>query len=73
VLYPVQSRRGTTSARRPFPGMTGWSPSAVLWFAVLTTICVGLASLTYRFIERPFLVRQARIDGAACTAEARAA
>jgi peptidoglycan/LPS O-acetylase OafA/YrhL len=60
-------------ARRPFPGMTGWSPSAMLWFAVITAVCVGLASLTYRFIERPFLVRKARIDGAVRPAEARAA
>jgi peptidoglycan/LPS O-acetylase OafA/YrhL len=61
------------TARRLFPGMTGWSPSAVLWFAVVTAVCVGIASLTYRFIERPFLVRKARIDGAVRPAEARAA
>jgi len=60
-------------ARRLFPGMTGWSASAVLWFAVITAVCVGLASLTYRFIERPFLVRKARIDGGGRPAEARAA
>jgi peptidoglycan/LPS O-acetylase OafA/YrhL len=60
-------------ARRLFPGTMGWSPSAVLWFVTVTAVCVGLASLTYRFIERPFLVRKARIDGATRTAEARAA
>jgi len=59
--------------RRLFPGMTGWSPSAVLWFAIMTAVCVGLASVTYRFIERPFLVRKARIDAGVRPAAARAA
>jgi len=60
-------------ARRAFPGMAEWGVSAVLWLAVVTAACVGLASLTYRLIERPFLVRKARIDGAVRPAEARAA
>ena len=64
---------GIRVARHLAPGMTGWTATAALWFGVMTALCVGLASLTYRFIERPFLVRKARIDGAARTAEARAA
>jgi peptidoglycan/LPS O-acetylase OafA/YrhL len=60
-------------ARREFPAMAAWGPSAVLWFTAMTAICVGLASLTYRWIERPFLIRKARIDGVARAAEARAA
>jgi peptidoglycan/LPS O-acetylase OafA/YrhL len=73
LLHPPLLYYSVGVARRPFPGMTGWSPSAVLWFAVTTAVCVGLANLTYRFIERPFLVRKARIDGAAQTAVTRAA
>jgi peptidoglycan/LPS O-acetylase OafA/YrhL len=60
-------------ARRAFPAMTAWGPSAVLWFTAMTAICVGLASLTYRWIERPFLIRKARIDRVTRAAEARAA
>jgi peptidoglycan/LPS O-acetylase OafA/YrhL len=60
-------------ARRLFPGIAEWGAGAVLWLTVVTATCVGLASLTYRFIERPFLVRKARIDGAVRPAEARAA
>ena len=31
-------------------------------FAIVFTICVALSVVTYRLIERPFLVRKARID-----------
>jgi len=60
-------------ARRLFPGMAEWGAGAVLWLTVVTAACVGLASVTYRFVERPFLVRKARIDGGVGPAEARAA
>jgi peptidoglycan/LPS O-acetylase OafA/YrhL len=73
ILHQPLLLYGVRLGRHPFPGMTGWSASALLWFAVMTVVCVGVASLTYRWIERPFLVRKARIDGAARSAEARAA
>src|SRR5262249_52398115 len=60
-------------ARRLFRGMAEWGASGVLWLTVVTATCVGLASLAYRLIERPFLVRKARIDGGVRPAEARAA
>ena len=47
--------------RGTFPP-AGWSPSMVVAVIVLTAACFGLAALTYRFIERPFLARKARID-----------
>jgi peptidoglycan/LPS O-acetylase OafA/YrhL len=38
----------------------GWSVRGGLAAAVLLLICVGASELTYRFIERPFLVRKER-------------
>jgi peptidoglycan/LPS O-acetylase OafA/YrhL len=32
------------------------------WFVLAAALCIALASLTYRWIERPFLVRKARLD-----------
>lgn len=40
----------------------GWSPPVVGLMTVLLAACVGLATLTYFGIERPFLVRKARLD-----------
>jgi len=60
-------------ARRLFPSLTGWSAAGAAWFVVATVLCVGLASVTYRYIERPFLVRKARLDGTGRAAQARAA
>jgi peptidoglycan/LPS O-acetylase OafA/YrhL len=40
----------------------GWSVLAAGWFVVAALICFALATLTYRVIERPFLVRKARLD-----------
>jgi peptidoglycan/LPS O-acetylase OafA/YrhL len=39
----------------------GTLPSAAV-LAVLALVCFGASELTYRFIERPFLVRKARIE-----------
>jgi peptidoglycan/LPS O-acetylase OafA/YrhL len=51
-----------------------WAPNTATWFVLAAGLCVGLAVLTYRWIERPFLVRKARLDGgAAPAAHARAA
>jgi peptidoglycan/LPS O-acetylase OafA/YrhL len=45
----------------------GWSPLVAAWFVLATVACVALAALTYRIIERPFLVRKARLDSGAPT------
>src|SRR5262249_48841705 len=60
-------------ARRLFPSLTGWSVAGAAWFVVATVLCVGLASGTYPYIERPFLVRKARLLGQGRAAQARAA
>src|SRR5262245_18781866 len=48
----------------------GWDALAGSWFVLTTALCLGLASLTYRLIERPFLVRKERLDAGAAPAEA---
>jgi peptidoglycan/LPS O-acetylase OafA/YrhL len=39
-----------------------WNASTVAVMAGLTLACVAISVLTYRFIERPFLTRKARLD-----------
>jgi peptidoglycan/LPS O-acetylase OafA/YrhL len=51
----------------------GWNALTASWFALTTLTCVMSAGLTYRLIERPFLVRKARLDVDAPAAHARAA
>jgi len=40
----------------------GWSAPVVGMVALVLLVCLALAAVTYRFIERPFLTRKARID-----------
>ena len=40
----------------------GWKPFTYPVILALAAGCVALSALTYRFIERPFLVRKARFD-----------
>lgn len=42
-------------------GLYGWSWRTTLVVVVETVTCLGLAALTYRVIERPFLTRKARL------------
>lgn len=51
----------------------GWTPYTGTWFIVAAVLCIGLSALTYRWIERPFLERKARLDAGAPEAPARAA
>lgn len=51
----------------------GWTPYTGPWFVLAAALCVALASLTYRWIERPFLVRKARLETGEPVARARAA
>ena len=41
--------------------LVGWNWESVTVIAVLAAACYGVSSLTYRFIERPFLTRKARL------------
>ena len=50
-----------------------WSPMASTWFVCVTLACLGYSSLTYRFIEVPFLRRKARVASTGSPAAARAA
>jgi len=40
----------------------GWSPLMAAWVTGTTALLLALSTLTYRFVEQPFLVRKARID-----------
>ncbi len=42
--------------------MVGWDAGSSITIAVLLLALVGVSSLTYRYIESPFLVRKARFD-----------
>jgi len=39
----------------------GWNPVSFLFVGLCIATALGLSSVTYRFVERPFLVRKARI------------
>ena len=43
-------------------GAIGWSPRTGAIVAALASACVALSALSYRLIERPFLVRKARVE-----------
>jgi len=45
-----------------FVGTRAWTPWAWTLVGMLSIALVGTAMVTYRFIERPFLVRKARFD-----------
>lgn len=48
--------------RRTFHLGVGWNPREVPWLVGGVLLVFGLSTLTYRGIERPFLVRKARLD-----------
>ena len=49
-------------AKRPV-ALQGWTPLTVVVMAGAALATVALSAITYRVIERPFLVKKARIDG----------
>ena len=51
---------GVLARIRPFP--FGWNAATAVVAAVLCLLCTGLSELTYRVIERPFLVRKQRLQ-----------
>src|SRR5262249_3174471 len=73
LLHLPVLRYSLRPARRLFPTGPRRTATPACWFAIVTLVCVALASITYRVIERPFLVRKARLDGPARAAEVRAA
>ena len=74
VLHPPLFDYTLSLWRGVFPQAgLGWTLLNAVWLALATMLCVGLASLTYRWIERPFLVRKARVDDRVPAAPARAA
>lgn len=53
---------GIGLARSHIPGLYGWSPLSALVVAVLSVGCYAVCTQTYRWIERPFLVRKSRFE-----------
>jgi len=41
---------------------SGWNPATVALAVVILVACIGLSSVTFRWIERPLLARKARFD-----------
>ncbi|MFN8544708.1 MAG: acyltransferase family protein [Candidatus Binatia bacterium] len=54
LAFVLEPGRGVLS-----PSVERWSPASVVLAVVLFALCSGLAAVTYRVIERPFLVRKA--------------
>ncbi len=50
------------SRHRGVRGLVGWHPHSVVAAAGLSAACLAVSALTYWGIERPFLVRKARLD-----------
>ncbi len=52
------------AGRAYVPGaLTAWTPGSAAVLAAVALVIVAASALTYRFIERPFLVRKARLAG----------
>lgn len=47
----------------PTGGGPGWTARATAAASFGVAVALGVSALTYRFVERPFLVRKARIEG----------
>jgi peptidoglycan/LPS O-acetylase OafA/YrhL len=50
-----------TFLRLRWQGLVGWNARTAIVALLICLTCVGLAELTYRCIERPFLVRKERL------------
>jgi len=53
ILYALRGRVPAVQA--------GWNPTSLAIVGACLALAIGLSSLTYRFIERPFLERKARV------------
>jgi peptidoglycan/LPS O-acetylase OafA/YrhL len=64
LLHLPILRYGMDLTRWLFPALVPgtWSAVAAGWFAIATLLCLGVTTLTYRHLERPFLIRKARPD-----------
>ena len=50
------------ACRSVFSGLFQWNARTALMVAVLSVGCYAVATQTYRWIERPFLVRKSRFE-----------
>lgn len=68
MFYTLRAYRRVTGSTE-----TDWTPATSVWFAAALLLAVGLSMVTYRYIERPFLVRKASLVGGRSSPTARAA
>jgi peptidoglycan/LPS O-acetylase OafA/YrhL len=59
ILFPLLSRYWEPSGRGP-----GWTPRTTAVALLGVALALGLSALSYRFVERPFLRRKARLAAA---------
>lgn len=60
-LWPLDVALARFRTLPPAPP-NGWTLPATLTVLAVLAACLGLSELTYRFVERPFLVRKARAE-----------
>lgn len=62
IIHAPFMQYGLGWGRTLFPGLIGWNGRSAAFVAALALACYGLSMLTYRWIERPFLVRKSRFE-----------
>jgi peptidoglycan/LPS O-acetylase OafA/YrhL len=62
ILHVPLMSYGLNVARPLIPGLFTWNLQTFLVVAALSAVCYGAATLTYTWIERPFLVRKSRFE-----------
>ena len=62
IIHSPFMQKALLVIRRSWPrSSAGWTLKTALVITLLTVACVSFSALTYRFIERPFLVRKSRL------------
>lgn len=54
--------RSTENGTSPFDGLILWNERTTLFTALAGALCYGAASLTFRWVEQPFLARRSRFQ-----------
>ncbi|MGH7786476.1 MAG: acyltransferase family protein [Candidatus Binatia bacterium] len=62
LLHVPILHSGLRLARHVAPDLWGWSPRMAALIVVLGIACYAAATVTYTWIERPFLVRKSRFE-----------